>query len=90
MSKQKSKNQNELLESIATWTEEEQQILERNIINYPADKYTEFKRLALLLTDLQSKRLRDVSLRLEYMKQKEKSETLSEHSHLKRKQSTQY
>ena len=76
MSRSKPK-QNELLESIATWTEEEQQILERNIINYPADKYTEFKRLALLLTDLQSKRLRDVSLRLQYMKRKEESPTMT-------------
>ncbi|EDR29693.1 hypothetical protein EDI_251290 [Entamoeba dispar SAW760] len=67
----------DILETIATWTEEEQNILEQNMITFPAEKYTEFKRLALLLTNLPTKRLRDISLRLQFMKAKEKTITLS-------------
>ena len=59
---------NEPVEIISDWTDEEQQILEQNLITFPAEKYSEFKRLALLLTNLKTKKLRDVSLRLQYMK----------------------
>ncbi|EMD43871.1 Hypothetical protein EHI5A_025190 [Entamoeba histolytica KU27] len=67
----------DILETIATWTEEEQNILEQNLVTFPAENYTEFKRLALLLTNLPTKRLRDISLRLQFMKAKEKTITLT-------------
>ncbi|ELP86597.1 hypothetical protein EIN_162310 [Entamoeba invadens IP1] len=56
------------METIASWSEAEQSVLNENLVTYPAESYTEFKRLALLLTNLPTKRLRDVSLRLQYMK----------------------
>ena len=68
MTKKPKGNTNEMIETLSNWTDEEQQILEQNLITFPADKYSEFKRLALLLTNLKTKKLRDVSLRLQYMK----------------------
>ncbi|EDR26554.1 hypothetical protein EDI_067220 [Entamoeba dispar SAW760] len=41
---------------------------------YPASQNAEFKRLTLLMTNLPNKRLRDVSLRVKYMKAKEKQD----------------
>ncbi|KAL7722899.1 Myb-like domain-containing protein [Entamoeba marina] len=49
----------EIMETISPWTDEEQNILNNNLTLFPADSYSEFKRLALLLTNLPTKRLRD-------------------------------
>ncbi|KAL7711724.1 Myb-like domain-containing protein [Entamoeba marina] len=61
----------EYIKSIPSWTPEEQQTLEENMKHYPSAQNAEFKRLTLLMTNLPNKRLRDVSLRVKYMKMKE-------------------
>ncbi|ELP87228.1 hypothetical protein EIN_094150 [Entamoeba invadens IP1] len=53
------------------WTEEEQHELDKNMVEYPEDKFTELKRYTLLLTNLPHKRLRDVAARVKYMKYRE-------------------
>ncbi|GAB1226111.1 hypothetical protein ENUP19_0275G0007 [Entamoeba nuttalli] len=64
----------EYIKSIPSWSPEEQIILEDNMKRYPASQNAEFKRLTLLMTNLPNKRLRDVSLRVKYMKAKEKQD----------------
>ncbi|ELP93944.1 hypothetical protein EIN_180010 [Entamoeba invadens IP1] len=71
-----TRNSNDV-ETIASWSEEEQQTLDQNLLTYPADSYSEFKRLALLLTNLPTKRLRDVSLRLQFMKAFDENKSLT-------------
>ncbi|KAL7722271.1 Myb-like domain-containing protein [Entamoeba marina] len=61
----------EYIKSIPSWSPEEQQILEENMKHYPSAQNAEFKRLTLLMTNLPNKRLRDVSLRVKYMKMRE-------------------
>ena len=67
----------EVLETVSPWSDEDQQILDKNLLQFPTDQYSEFKRLALLLTGLNNKKLRDVSLRLQYMKSVEAGEALT-------------
>ncbi|ELP88974.1 hypothetical protein EIN_491830 [Entamoeba invadens IP1] len=64
----------EYIKSIPAWSPEEQLILEENMRHYPSSQNAEFKRLTLLMTNLPNKRLRDVSLRVKYMKAKEKGD----------------
>ncbi|EDR22879.1 hypothetical protein EDI_303890 [Entamoeba dispar SAW760] len=64
-------------DGIVEWTEEEIQILNNNLKNFPEEDYSEFKRLTLLLTKLPRKRLRDVSARLDYYKQLQNNPTLT-------------
>ena len=64
-------NISEYIKSIPSWSPEEQLKLEENMKKYPASENAEFKRLTLLMTDLPNKRLRDVSLRVKYIKARE-------------------
>ena len=59
------------LRSIPDWSDEEQRTLEQNMKKYPQSENTGFKRLTLLMSNLPNKRLRDVSLRVKYMKANE-------------------
>ena len=61
----------EYIKSIPSWSPEEQSILEKNMIDFPISQNAEFKRLTLLMTNLPNKRLRDVSLRVKYLKANE-------------------
>lgn len=51
------------------WTEEEDKTLKRNMMLYPRGQHSPFKWYSLLMSNLSNKRLRDVTIRVNYYEQ---------------------
>ncbi|KAL7716049.1 hypothetical protein QTN25_006374 [Entamoeba marina] len=64
-------------EGFSEWSAQEQQQLLQNMNDFPQHKYSVYKWLTLLLTNLKGKRLRDVRARVDYIIAKESDSQLT-------------